>query len=63
MSDDYMKLMIFVTVARKQTLEFTPAWLPVLVGRPVGVECSQSKVKSLCMLGFINNGRHTFTTK
>lgn len=56
-------LMIFVTVARKQTLEFTPAWLPVPVGRPVGVECSQSKVKPLCMLHFMHNEQRTFPIK
>lgn len=58
-SDSCRKLTAFVCVARKRILEFTPAWLPVLVGRPVGVECSQSKVKSPS----INNVQHTFTTK
>lgn len=58
-----MKLMMFVTVARKLTLEFTPAWLPVPVGRQVGVECSQSKVKSLCVLLLMHNEQHMLTLK
>lgn len=38
------------TVARKRTLGSTPAWLPALVERRVGVECLQSKVNCLFVI-------------